>query len=306
MAHTAPAAAGSGTSSSLLPSFPQLHKCWSEIGHATTHATLAVCRCPLQEDDVTASHILLSSTLVLPVYVRGHVCGWCFLCETQISNIATGSVCKGYRRLRNSTKRTKAAELERTEVTHAAECFQMSHSRTGGGAEWSSVGESFQIICWYHLMSVQNGCAVIPRWKIFVRKWILKKRRRPGCIFQLPASPPPSQSLFYKSVSSLHSHVDTATPSTLIACYSPLLKSQHAARHGFAPRSIFSKVAFGSPSFFFFPLSLLSQNHINTEEVTNKSRQWRQSSRVSVSEVTAQINASVHWLYLCIDALVWK
>lgn len=104
--------------------------------------------------------------------------------------------------------------------THAAECFKMCHFRTECVTESRSVGILSilfaVIISWMCIMGVKW-------WKVWVRKLIKKKKKaEPGCIFQLPASPPPSQSLFYKSVSSLHCRADTATPSTLIACYSPL------------------------------------------------------------------------------------
>lgn len=60
---------------------------------------------------------------------------------------------------RSSAWLRAAAELERTENTHTAECFKMSHSRSEGGTESRSVGILSRlfavIVSWMCRMDVQ-------------------------------------------------------------------------------------------------------------------------------------------------------
>lgn len=104
--------------------------------------------------------------------------------------------------------------------THTAERFKMSQSSTEGVTESGQRG-----FFPHYLLLSSHECAVRmcsePCTEDLGSKLNLKKKPEPCCIFQLPASAPPSQSLFYKSVSSPHSRTDRATPNTLIACYSP-------------------------------------------------------------------------------------
>lgn len=95
---------------------------------AATHATLAVCKCPLQEDNVTASHILHIHTH-FTAYGSGHVCGFRVADVSfvkpksgHISNskrnnrkadTGQGSIC-----VRNGTKERRRAEQRGNKWSH--------------------------------------------------------------------------------------------------------------------------------------------------------------------------------------------
>lgn len=166
--------------------------------------------------------------------LRKRACLWlsrgrCFLCETEIR--APFQTAKRNDRLsglqmceKQHQKKRKPPSWKGQRIHTRGRVFQNVPFRD---RRWSSVGTLSRlfsvIISWMCRMNMQwsqgEGFGLENE---SLKKKTTKKRPESGCIFQLPASPPPSQSLFYKSVSSLHSRTDTATPSTLIACYSPL------------------------------------------------------------------------------------
>lgn len=162
VAHTAPVAAGYFRNlliPSLVPSGPQMFL-------ATPRPTPRRLSADVLDRKIMWQRPTFSPHPRSSCSLRKRACLWlsrgrCFLYATEIRapfQMANRNerLSGGYRCVRTSTKREKAAEPERTENTHAAECFKMSHSGTAGGVQWGLFSRLFAvIISWMCRMNMQ-------------------------------------------------------------------------------------------------------------------------------------------------------